>query len=300
MIQILAIGEVLWDVFPDGPRFGGAPANFACACARLGGGAVRVALASAVGRDELGTAAEVQLLRAGVGTQFLSRLDRSTGQVLVELGTDGQPRYRFAEHPAWDEIPLTGELTASSKSANVVYFGTLAQRTDRSRQTVQRLLKEESRSEQIRVLDLNLRAPYWTDEIIRNSLPLANVLKLNDEELPILANALGLQGSEENILTNIFERYALQLIALTRGAEGSTLLSDGERSDRDGVRVEVADTVGAGDAFTAAMTLGLVHRLPLDRLHNWAGQVAEYVCTQPGGTPEFPDDLKLTHVMNQS
>lgn len=300
MVQILAIGEVLWDVFPDGPRFGGAPANFACACARLGGNAVRVALAGAVGRDELGVAAEEQLHRAGVEAQFLARIDRPTGQVFVEFDTDGQPQYRFMDHPAWDDIPWTAELSSYAMTADVIYFGTLAQRAESSRQTVHRLLKDAVRSGQLRVLDLNLRSPYWTDDIIRQSLPLANVLKVNDEELPILAAALSLQGFEGDILTRVIEQYSLHLIALTRGSEGSILLSrSGERSERAGVRVDVADTVGAGDAFTAALMLGMIHRLPLDRLHRWAGEVAEYVCTRPGGTPEFPDNLKLNRVMNK-
>jgi fructokinase len=299
MIHVLAIGEVLWDVFPDGPRFGGAPANFACACARLGRDAVRVSLASAVGRDPLGIAAEEQLRHAGVGTHLLSRLDRPTGQVLVELAPDGQPQYRFADQPAWDDIRGTAELETASASADVICFGTLAQRAEPSRRTVFQLLANVVRPNQLRVLDLNLRAPYWTESIIRQSLPLANVLKLNDEELPILARALDLRGRDEDILTALLDQFSFRTIALTRGPAGSILVSHtGERSERTGKRVTIADTVGAGDAFTAALTLGLAHRIPLAQLHDWAGRVAEYVCTQPGATPEFPAEFSLTSIAN--
>jgi fructokinase len=146
----------------------------------------------------------------------------------------------------------------------------------------------------LRILDINLRSPYWDREVIADSLALANVLKLNEEELPRVAGAVGLSGPEDDILRGLVSEYALRLVALTRGANGSVLLTaTGERSESPGARVEVADTVGAGDAFTAVLALGLTHGLSLDTTHRWATAVAAFVCTKPGGTPTFPPELRL-------
>jgi fructokinase len=147
----------------------------------------------------------------------------------------------------------------------------------------------------LRILDINLRPPFWTPEIVRDSLALANVLKLNDEELPILAHVLGLDSTPDAFLSAVLDRFSLRLVALTRGANGAVLLSaDGERSEQPGVPVAVVDTVGAGDAFTAALALGLTHQWPLDRTNRWASAVAAFVCTQLGATPTFPPEFRLT------
>jgi fructokinase len=295
MTRILAIGETLWDVFPDGPRFGGAPCNFACACAGLGGEAVRVAVASAVGRDDLGSAAVARLAEAGVDTSLIAAVDRPTGRVDVSFDAAGQPRYEFAADPAWDRIAWDDRLAAD---VDVLYFGTLAQRAPVSRATIRRLLSTPSgRSDArpLRVLDINLRPPFWTAGIIRESLPLADALKLNEDELPAVAAAVGLAGGESDVLGDLIARYGFRLVALTRGAGGSTLVTaGGVRSDRPCVPVEVVDTVGAGDSFTAALAIGLTAGLTLDRLHDWAGRVAAFTCTQAGGTPRFPPHLRLS------
>lgn len=301
MNQLLALGETLWDVFPDGPRFGGAPANYAMAVARLADGQCQIALATAVGNDLLGDQAIDYLRSAGVSDAFIARSEQSTtGQVIVSLDSKGHPSYRFAPSPAWDHIPWSEKLAAYAAHAQVITFGTLAQREPPSRSTIQRVLRENSGTATIRLLDMNLRTPYWDETIILQSLDQATVLKLNDEELPDVTRAVGLSGSDESILQGLFTRYPLELIALTRGSRGSLLVErSGRRSELPGRSLQVVDTVGAGDAFTAALSLGLVYRLPLNRLHAWAAVVAEYVCTQAGATPEIPDSLTLSEVLSQ-
>jgi fructokinase len=290
---ILALGEVLWDVFPDGPRFGGAAANFACASAALGGDRVRVRLATAVGNDELGNEARRRLADRGVETDFVHAVEAETGQVLVSLDPAGMASYRFIDNPAWDHIPQTPELLHAAATADVVCFGTLGQWATTSRDTIRAAVRA-ARPDALRVLDINLRPPFWTPELVRDSLALANVLKLNDEELLQLAGVLGLSDSPDAFMQEVLQRYSLRLVALTRGANGAVLLAaNGERSERPGVPVPVTDTVGAGDAFTAALALGLAHGLPLDHINHRAGEVAAFVCTQPGGTPAFPPSYRL-------
>jgi fructokinase len=292
--SILALGEVLWDVFPDGAKFGGAPANFACGCAGLGGPLARVALASAVGGDDLGQRAVERLAERGVDTALVATRDRPTGQVLVCLDAAGRPSYQFIPDPAWDHVPWGESLRTAASEADVVCFGTLGQWADESRRTI-RAAVAAARPDALRILDINLRPPYWTPEVVVESLALANVLKLNDEELPILAGLLNVGGEPENVLRAVMARHGLRYAALTRGPNGAVLLAaDGRRSETPGVSVAVADTVGAGDAFTAALALGLTHGRGLDAINAWATAVAAYVCTQPGGTPTFPPEYRLT------
>lgn len=293
MKTILALGEVLWDVFPDGPRFGGAPANFACACAELGGGSVRAVLGSAVGRDQLGNEARRRLGEHGVDTALVTTVAAETGQVLVSLDAAGKASYRFIDDPAWDHLTATPELLNTAGQADVICFGTLGQRAPESRDTI-RAAVNATRPDALRILDINLRAPHWTADVLLDSLPLANVVKLNDEELPLVAGVLGIQGDETALLDQLRTRFNLKLVALTRGANGSLLLAaDGTRSDLAGVPVAVVDTVGAGDAFTAALALGLAFGHPFAVTHRWAADTAAFVCTQPGGTPAFPTRFHL-------
>jgi fructokinase len=290
---ILALGEVLWDIFPDGPLFGGAPANFACACAGLGMPYARALLASAVGNDKLGDEARQRLVQHGVDVSHVATSPHLTGQVLINLDPAGRASYRFLESTAWDHVPLTPALLDAAKKADGIHFGTLGQRADVSRATI-RSLVEATTPQCLRILDINLRAPHWSKEVVLESLALANVLKLNDEELPALASVLGLSGTENEILATLQARYQLRLVALTRGENGSMLLGPrGERNEQPSAKVKVVDTVGAGDAFTAAVALGLSHGHKLDRIHPWASEVAGFVCTQPGATPGFPAHLKF-------
>ena len=290
---IVGLGEVLWDVFPDGPRFGGAPANLVCSAAGLGRGQFEVVMASAIGDDELGRRALAALNEHQVNSAAVARLNYPTGQVDVTLDEHGHASYEFASNTAWDHLPWTNELEELTSRTNVVCFGTLAQRSEESQGTIRRFVASTPAS-CLRLLDINLRSPFWNHDVILQSLGMASALKLNDSELPVISSLLEFRGSDEAVLAQIMERYSFKFVALTRGANGSLLLQDsGERSDLPGQSVNVVDTVGAGDAFTAALALGILRGLGLEAIHRWASDVAAFVCTQAGATPHLPASLCL-------
>jgi fructokinase len=286
--MIVGLGEILWDVFSEGPRFGGAPANFACHASALGAQALMV---SAVGRDVLGDQAISQLQRHGVDARYVQRLPNySTGQVQVRLDDAGQPHYEFGRDEAWDHIQWSDDLEQLAQRSAAVCFGTLAQRSATSRHTVQRFVAA-SRPDVLRIFDINLRPPSDV-ATIEPCLALANVLKLNDEELRLLARRVDAAGDPAAQVARVAERFDLQVVAVTFGSRGALLYRGGEFSRYQGDEVVVQDTVGAGDSFTAALTLGLLRGLSLDTINQHACQVAAYVCTQPGATPHLPDHLR--------
>ena len=283
---IVGLGEILWDVFPDGPRFGGAPANFACHVAGLGGTAEMV---SAVGRDELGERALEELHKRNVGTCGVHRhADRATGVVTVSLDDDGHASYAFAADTAWDALPWSDDLARLAARTSAVCFGTLGQRSDCSRETIRRFVAATEPTT-LRIFDVNLRPPFVSDAVILESLALANVLKLNDEELPALAALCAWTGSDVEIMQKLADRFTLRAVALTRGAAGAALLRGGQVSEHPGIETHVVDTVGAGDAYTAVLTLGLLEGRNLDAINRLACQVAAFVCSQSGATPQLPD-----------
>ena len=286
---ITALGEVLWDVFPDGPRFGGAPANLACHAAALGADSWML---SQVGDDALGRGALDALGEHNVNVTCVGRDSQfPTGTVQVELDDAGKPSFTIADNVAWDHLQWSEPAKQLAASCHAVCFGTLGQRSDDSRRVIQRFLAAVPETA-LRILDVNLRPPFFDDRVIRESLGLANVFKLSDEELDIVASACGIAGSEAEVLSTLSKRYQLRLIALTRGGSGATLFTEDERSDCEGISVDVKDTVGAGDAFTAAMTVGLLAGKPLSAVNRRAGEVAAFVCTQSGATPTLPDRLR--------
>lgn len=288
---IAGLGEILWDVFPDGPRFGGAPANFACNAAGLAGDSADVAMVSAVGNDELGSRALAALEAHRVATDGVARRPQPTGTVNVTLDESGKASYGFASDTAWDNLIWTDDLRALAACTQAVCFGTLGQRSSVSRDVIQSFVAATP-AECLRVFDINLRPPYWSEDVFQQSLTLASVLKLNEDELPVLARLLDLQGDDESLLAAINERCDLQLSVLTRGASGALLVRrTGERAAVSGQKVQVIDTVGAGDSFTAAIVVGLLKQLPLRATAEWAARVAAFVCTQPGATPELPDSV---------
>lgn len=288
--MIVGLGEVLWDVFPDGPRFGGAPANFACTTAGLGQGRVKVGMVSSVGTDDLGRRAIESLQEHGVDTSCVASLDKPTGQVLVELDADGCASYKFAADPAWDHLAWSSELERLAARTDAVCFGTLGQRSDRSRETIQQFVSA-TEAASLRIFDVNLRPPFVNDSVILESLKLANILKMNDEELPVLATLCGLPGSDLEVMRQLAERFALRAIALTRGPAGAVLLRSDETSECPGVATDVVDTVGAGDAFTAAFALGLLDGSDLDTINRTACEIAAFVCSQSGAAPQIPAAL---------
>lgn len=290
---VVGIGEILWDVFPDGPQFGGAPANFACTAAELAGGAMDVFAVGSVGRDELGTQA-VELLKShGVDVSCVSTTDSPTGRVNVTLDAAGVPSFEIATNTAWDNVPWSSDLTQLAARADAVCFGTLAQRSPVTRNTIRKFLAA-TRPDCLRILDINLRPPFWNEEVVGSSLQLASILKLNDTEVDVLLDQAGAGGADDELLATLMKTFQLQLIAITRGSNGGTLLrAIGERSDQPSPPTKVVDTVGAGDAYTAALAIGLLNGAPLDDINTWANRVASFVCTQAGGTPRFPAELRF-------
>jgi fructokinase len=291
-LAVVGLGEILWDVFPDGPRFGGAPANFGCSVAELAGDRCEVHIVSGVGDDELGRQAIAALHGHGVETSAVAVTNRPTGQVLVQLDGAGHATYEFATDTAWDHLAWDPRWEPLAASADAVCFGTLGQRSAGSRDTIRRFVKATP-PKCLRVLDVNFRPPFWTAETVLASLRLANVLKLNEGELRQLARLLGLSGTENEVLQQLMARYPLRVAALTRGSAGAILLHcSGEYSDLPGQPVNVVDSVGAGDSFTAALVVGLLSGLPLGAINAWAARVAAFVCSQPGATPHFPNELR--------
>lgn len=285
---VVALGEVLWDLLPAGPLLGGAPANFALHAKALG---AKAWLISRVGDDALGEAILCRLEDAGIPTATLQRDPRfPTGTVDVALSAGGQPHYTIREPVAWDAIAVDGVARMLVASADAVCFGSLAQRSAGSRASIRELVRAAP-AEALRVFDINLRQDFYSREVVETSLELADVLKLNDAELPIVAEMMGLAGTERAVLGALAERFGLRAVALTKGAAGSVLLSANDYSERGGASVEVVDTIGAGDAFTAALTLGLLAGWPIDSVNARANAVAACVCTQPGATPALSSDL---------
>jgi fructokinase len=285
-ITVLGVGELLWDVFPDGRRIlGGAPANFAYHAGTLGAHAVAV---SAIGSDPLGRELIANFARIGMATDGLAVLpDRMTGTVSVSLDAAGKPTYIIHEGVAWDALPWSDGMARLAAGADVIGFGSLAQRSATSRDTIRRLLAS-ARPDCLKVFDLNLRQQYFSRDVVAESLTAANVLKLNDEELPVVARLLGLPQTEDDALSILMARYDLSMVALTRGSHGSLLLSRQARHEYPGCPAQVVDTVGAGDAFTAALAIGLHQGLALDAINAAANRLAAHVCAQAGATPPLP------------
>jgi fructokinase len=284
--NVIGIGEVLWDILPSGKQLGGAPANFAFHAAALG---ARSRVISGVGRDPLGDEILRRLQSLGLPTAEI-QIDPSkpTGTVSVELAADGQPRFTIHENVAWDNMALEKSALAAVAGADAVSFGTLAQRSEPSRATIRSLLAA-ARPDALRILDINLRQNYYSLEIIETSLNLANILKLNDAELPIIGELSATFGNFREIMESLAHRYNLRLVCLTRGARGSLLYAGGQWADDPSEPVVVKDTVGAGDAFTAALAMGLLAGKPLAAINRRANQIARYVCSQEGATPPLPN-----------
>jgi fructokinase len=286
--HILGLGEVLWDVLPSGAQMGGAPANFAYHAGALGASA---GVITRIGQDKLGRDILERFAAMGLPADLVQEDEAApTGTVTVRLDAQGVPQFTIHEDVAWDRLEATPEGLAAAARADAVCFGSLGQRNEAARESLQRLVAA-TRPEALRVLDVNLRQAFYTREVIEQSLEQANVLKLNDGELPVLAAMFGLTGMIREQLAALARRFALRVVALTRGPKGSLLLGPDGWSDHPGLPVEVKDTVGAGDAFTAALVLGLLRRIPLDELNAAANAVACHVCGCVGATPALPRHL---------
>ena len=284
--RILSFGDMLWDLFPEGPRFGGAPGNYACHAARLGG---EVYMVSGVGAGERGTDALAVLRGQGVKDELVQRLDDyPTGIVTVEVDEGGKPTFEIGKDAAWDHWEWNDGIEKAVHSADAVYFGTLGQRGATPRVGIRKAMQLAKDEGIPRVLDVNLRPPFFDDAVIRDSLSLASVFKLSDDELERVCQACGIPLSDdpEDTLRGILEKYALEVLVMTRGAEGAVLLTPDALFEQPGVKAEVVDTVGAGDSFTASMTLGLLREDPFPRILRDACEVAAAVCSHAGAVPE--------------
>jgi fructokinase len=286
---ILGIGELLWDVLPAGPQLGGAPANYTVMAGRLGNHATVI---SRIGSDELGQSALAVLKPFPVDCGLL-QLDAeySTGSVTVEL-KDGQPSYMIHQPVAWDFFELTDAWLAAAAGADAVCFGSLGQRSERSRTTIHSMVQATGPKCQ-RIFDVNLRAPFYTAEIVRESLAMSTVMKMNDQEVPLVLELLGMKQSgslregAERILAGF---SSVQLVAITCGGEGSLLVGRSEWHQHPGITTKVADTVGAGDAFTAAMTHYLLRGAPLSILNDAGNRWGSYIASRSGAMPAIDEE----------
>lgn len=283
---IVGIGEILWDVFPTGACLGGAPTNFSCATAGLGGERVRVELVSCVGNDSLGEEAIRLIREKNVGVASIAIHENVTGQVLVELDRHGVASYRFVDNAAWDHLKWNDDLARLAEEAAVVCFGSLGQRERVSRDTIQRFVQSTS-SNCLRLLDVNLRYPFVDDKTIDESLEVANALKLNDEELEYFTKRYDLPSDPIEALERMISKFSFSWIALTRGANGAILGKQGEWHSLPALKTNIVDTVGAGDAFSATLALGILAKKPLHDLLADAIKVASYVCAHRSATPHF-------------
>ncbi len=286
---LAGVGEILWDLLPTGRKLGGAPANFAYHAHALG--AVGVP-ASCVGDDEDGREIVRHLQGLGIDTGHISvDPEHHTGTVTVKMLNDGGHQFIIHENVAWDYIRASDKLLELARKADAVCFGSLAQRCEASRDAIRGFVGATGK-DAYRIFDINLRQSYYCAEVIDASLKLCNVFKINDEELPVLSRLLKIPVDEKTAARELIWLYGLKLVAVTKGGRGTALYSPQGSSEHPGYKVKVADTVGAGDSFTAAMTLGLLKDFDLEKINDCANRVSSFVCTQSGATPDIPDELK--------
>lgn len=285
---IVGLGELLWDVFASGKRLGGAPANFSYVANLLGDKGIT---ASRVGSDLLGDEAIARLAQLGLTSAFVQRDQKHpTGTVQVEIDRAGQASFEIAQSAAWDFLGWTAEWHKLADEADAVCFGSLAQRSQASRDTIRSFLRA-TRQDALRIFDVNLRQNFYRAEIISESMHLASIVKMNHKELPIVMRLLG--GQHVNDLESagrLLPQYDLRLVCVTRGSNGSLLISRDEISEHLGFKVKIADTVGAGDAFTAALVHGLLRNEPLSRINDLANRVGAWVASEPGAMPPSPKE----------
>ena len=274
MNYVVGIGEALWDVLPTEKKLGGAPANFAYHAGRMGYDALAI---SAVGRDALGDEI-LDVLRQKNLEHLMPRVDYPTGTVQVTVDEKGIPSYEIKQHVAWDHIPFTPEMEAIARECKAVCFGSLAQRSPESRATILRFLDAVG-PDCLKIFDINLRQQFYTREIIEESLRRCNILKINDEELDIVCPMLG--KDKHQLITD----YQISMLVLTCGTEGSYIITPEEESFLPTPKVEVVDTVGAGDSFTGAFVASLLSGKSIREAHQKAVDVSAFVCTQAGAMP---------------
>ncbi|MHB1937252.1 MAG: PfkB family carbohydrate kinase [Acidobacteriaceae bacterium] len=308
-LRVAAIGELLWDLLPDGPQLGGAPANFAAILAQMsacaaGSSADEVFLVTSVGDDPLGVQAREQLMAHRVLPDFIA-VDRShpTGTVDVLLDASHGPQYRIRENVAWDYVAETSQVTALAPTLDAICFGTLAQRAPVTRATL-RSLVAATRADCLRVFDVNLRPPDWNADAIAWGCAHATILKMNLDEIAHVAHAVGVTQEQTSLQAahSLLDRFPIHLVAITRGPHGSLLVTREAVHDHPGIPAHVADSIGAGDCFTAALTYCWLRRSCFPVLAEAANRWGAWAASQPGGMPflDGPNCASLETSIEQS
>ena len=286
---VVGMGEALWDVLPEGKKIGGAPANFAYHVSQFG---LNSRVVSAVGDDKLGMEI-LDNFREKKLNAMVEIVPYPTGTVQVELDAEGVPCYDIKEGVAWDNIPYTPALEDLAKHTKAVCFGSLAQRSVVSRDTINRFIDAMPAEDTLKIFDINLRQGFYTKEILCNSFSKCNILKINDEELVTVSRMFGYPGIDlQDKCWILLAKYNLKMLILTCGVNGSYVFTPGNVSFVETPRVEVADTVGAGDSFTAAFVSSILSGLSIGEAHKLAVETSAYVCTQNGAMPVLPQSLK--------
>lgn len=285
---VIGIGEALWDMLPEGKKLGGAPANFAYHASQFGLEGLAV---SAIGHDPLGEELVGQLEEHAL-PYHLARVDYPTGTVQVTLDSQGVPQYEIKTGVAWDNIPYTKELADLAANCQAVCFGSLAQRSPVSRESIG-LFLDAVPKDCLKVFDINLRQDFYNKEVLEASFRRCDILKINDEELVVMARLFNLPGlALEEKCRYLIKEYNLKMLILTCGVNGSYVFFDGGMSFLETPKVQVADTVGAGDSFTGAFVGSLLTGKSVTEAHETAVKVSAFVCTQSGAMPTIPDNLK--------
>lgn len=286
---VVGMGEALWDVLPEGKKIGGAPANFAYHVSQFG---LTSCVVSAVGPDALGKEIQENLTSKGLN-HLIAEVPYPTGTVQVEIDQAGVPQYEIKENVAWDNIPYTSQLESLAKRTQAVCFGSLAQRNVVSRETINRFLDAMPQTEDsLVVFDVNLRQGFYNKEILCNSMKRCNILKINDEELVTVSRMFGYPGIDlQDKCWILMGKYNLKMLILTCGINGSYVFTPGNVSFQPTPKVEVADTVGAGDSFTAAFIASVLKGKSVAEAHSIAVRTSAFVCTKDGAMPVLPSDL---------
>ena len=284
---VVGLGEALWDVLPEGKKLGGAPANFAYHAGQFG---LDTLVVSALGNDALADET-IQALEEHGLKYLMPRVNYPTGTVQVSLSGDGIPTYDIKEHVAWDNIPYTTEIADVAKNCRAVCFGSLAQRNVTSWSTIRQFL-DDTPADCLKIFDINLRQQFFTKNVIEESFKRCNILKINDEELLTIGHLFGYEGLDmRGTCERLLAEYQLQMLVLTCGTSGSYVFAPGLTSFQETPKVEVADTVGAGDSFTGSFCAAILNGKSMEEAHRIAVKVSAYVCTQNGAMPHYPAEL---------
>lgn len=286
---VVGIGEALWDILPEGKKLGGAPANFAYHVSQFG---LQSRVVSAIGDDKLGNEILENFRDKGLQT-LIEKVPYPTGTVQVQLDAEGVPCYEIKENVAWDNIPFTDKLKQLAGKTCAVCYGSLAQRNVVSRETINAFLDAMPNGKgQYKVFDINLRQGFYTKEILCSSMERCNILKINDEELVTVSRMFGYPGIDlQDKCWILLAKYNLEMLILTCGVNGSYVFTPGNVSFVETPKVQVADTVGAGDSFTAAFISAVLKGKTVTEAHQLAVNVSAYICTQNGAMPQLPENL---------